>query len=1648
MASEQLSEAMSCWKSGDLDQAAALFRQIAATGDPQASHLLAGVLHEQGDLEGAEAAHRSVIQSGDPVYGQRSAIAMGMMLVTAKEWPAAHRVLSIASDGADFEVAALADTALVMVLTQLGDVQGAQEALRRARRCDTPAVAELAAQLELPDFRPDPSSARDLYEAAEDEDDYRALLTCGDPDVVSLSAFQLYTLYAEEEEFEAAREVCEHAIAVGGPDHLAMAHKLLGAVLVDLGEYAESASAYRVAAEDHRPEIRLPSLIELAKVTAQLGDVEETKAIFRRVIAGGQREHVVQAQACLAQMHTEAGEAPEALAMLRAVIEADEEEWGSICVALLGLLADQCPQAYDEVMELARLAAGHQDPDTAFKARLLLEHAARQQPLADPVAEQALQDTDEGLARLKDGDLAGARELLRRAADSEAADESLRAMVALAQLELGEGDREQADELLAYVAEGDDLSQGFHATFLLHLVRESGDERHPVLEAMLAHQRQGREEGLLRYQEATRHPDPSVSAIGTAVFAQVLVSLGFDLSESAEMLQTAAGSGDPFALSYAALMCREVTTEDDTAVEVLRRAMESGHPVLAPWVAHALGTLVAERDPGEARRAYEAALDGGVGGIRFTAAADLVAVLEQQGDLLAATRVHERLLAEGMPERVALPLAYTWIRLEDIDAARAAFAADPGELGEFGRALLGRDFDGAARAIPEGRALSMASMLAMESAHVWQRTGQSAAADAALSLVVAVGDPGMRQQAGCLLGAVRNEAGDKRGAVDTWLRAAAGEDEEQSAVALRAAGDVLQELGEHAEAAELFTRVLDHVDDGADDRVALILRLGQSLIACGRKEEARERLAEVAGANATFFYAHYLREHGDPEGALAALTAAAPEPTADSERLLGTVLAETGDLEGAKAAFERAAAMEPESEPKTLLEAGRRLLEAGDTEAAHFALERAAAQDDDPYTAAVSRHLLGRATPRELPWVLVAEGDEEGALAALTEETGSERMAALLIALHDVDVRAVRRLLTESAPEERASLVTETYNQVGETDGDARIELLRLVVELGDADLAARAGFQLGVLYANESQNNRAELSFLPVTEHLELGQGAWRNIAIVRKRRGDLDGAIEAARRGLPATAAFLAELLEERGEAAGARDVLAAAAADGDLRCLQELLTLLARMNEHDAVMAHAEPAVATGDPETVAIAYWTWGDAYEAKGDTHNAALMYRKGVDTGFPGTTDSIRVDLATALRRLGDTEGASAQARLAIESGDSDAVSRGGSSLGMWLYEDGDHLGAAQAFAAAAGTDTTLAESALRNLDILAYQAAERGEHPLAMQMLALMGEHAAEVAQDLGDRCEDPDAVRAYYELSDSGAFTELRIAERLADLGETAQARAIYERLNEHENPDVRFVAGGRLLSLLDDAGDSEAFYNVAQRQAGDADSPVQGVFGSLLGMLQSRQGDTEESLRTLRAAAESGEPTALAVFAQTLVDAGEVEEGRRVYLRVLDAGDADLAARAMVALGRTHHDEDGELAREWYLKAVEAGESHVSALAAMYLGALAKQNRDFPEALTWYQRVIDSGDPESGLAAAHLGELCYWLGDRDGALRFYELTLTLTEQPDLVAEAACRLGEIRYERGDLALARRMLEIAVETGDESFAPQAGGLLDKLAPN
>ncbi|HUR06872.1 MAG TPA: tetratricopeptide repeat protein, partial [Nonomuraea sp.] len=442
----------------------------------------------------------------------------------------------------------------------------------------------------------------------------------------------------------------------------------------------------------------------------------------------------------------------------------------------------------------------------------------------------------------------------------------------------------------------------------------------------------------------------------------------------------------------------------------------------------------------------------------------------------------------------------------------------------------------------------------------------------------------------------------------------------------------------------------------------------------------------------------------------------------------------------------------------------------------------------------------------------------------------------------------------------------------------------------------------------------------------------------------------------------------------------------------------------------------------------------------------------------------------------GAGEEARAELGQAAGSGDTDVRAQAGNLLGKWAFEDGDLAASAEAFGRVAAIEvrpddpdllSELVEMAADNVIVVANRAFTEGDHRVAVRALALAaraGEAqealkvAGKRATELAEAGERASAV-LYIEsavgfLPDPDPDLEIQLADLYAAAGETAEARARYERLVDHPDAHVRLVAGGRLVPLLRVAGDAAGLADVTRRLTDDSaetelDPGAQALLASVLGLMQNEHGDGEGALRTLRQAATSGEPAALVTLGQALVDAGEVEEAREVLGRVADV-DSRLGRRALVLLGQTYHEQDPGRARELYLRVVEmASEAGGMApvVAKMYLGSLAKRERDWSEALRWYQQVIDSGDEnQAPLAAAHLGELAYWLGDRGTAARYYELTLaTDTQQPDLVGEAAYRLGEIRHGDGDLDLARKHLRRAVESGDEGFAAQARTLLGEL---
>ncbi len=239
--------------------------------------------------------------------------------------------------------------------------------------------------------------------------------------------------------------------------------------------------------------------------------------------------------------------------------------------------------------------------------------------------------------------------------------------------------------------------------------------------------------------------------------------------------------------------------------------------------------------------------------------------------------------------------------------------------------------------------------------------------------------------------------------------------------------------------------------------------------------------------------------------------------------------------------------------------------------------------------------------------------------------------------------------------------------------------------------------------------------------------------------------------------------------------------------------------------------------------------------------------------------------------------------------------------------------------------------------------------------------------------------------------------------------------------------------------------------------------------LGETHAELGDTAAAIAAYQRAGRVADPFAVhALYALGKLheDRGELPAARENFQRGIEVGTRLDNDGFVVGLCRLHLANVANLsgdhaeARRRYRELVEDPDRGTAAMAAMMLGADAKDrvrqltrqgerldSAAVAEARHWYQWVLDSGDRfQRDLALAHLGELHYWVGDRDQTREFYQRVLDSTSaNPEYVAEAAYRLGELASQDGDTERAVAHLERAVRTGDATFAGRASDLLTRL---
>ncbi|MFI1333303.1 tetratricopeptide repeat protein [Streptomyces sp. NPDC020845] len=310
----------------------------------------------------------------------------------------------------------------------------------------------------------------------------------------------------------------------------------------------------------------------------------------------------------------------------------------------------------------------------------------------------------------------------------------------------------------------------------------------------------------------------------------------------------------------------------------------------------------------------------------------------------------------------------------------------------------------------------------------------------------------------------------------------------------------------------------------------------------------------------------------------------------------------------------------------------------------------------------------------------------------------------------------------------------------------------------------------------------------------------------------------------------------------------------------------------------------------------------------------------------------------------------------------------------------------------------------------------------------------------------------------------------EELRKLAEDASARDdalfLYDQLIEREeDPAAVGRAYRKKADLLRERGRDPRGAAEAYRRAieiGGATNALRAAYdlASVLYTLRDFDGAVDAARTAHRIAAgrdldQKKNRTSLAQMVLRLADMlrtrggdGDNEEARAAYQQALDLG-VKKPAWATLGLGWTALNlGDTETAEPYLLSAVELAGSELTTrgYAAMLLGRIAKDRRDLPAALKWYQKAFKADDIHRPLATGHLGELHYWLGDRDGARTWYERLLRATHEPELIAEGAFRLGEMAAEDGDRGRASELLERAAGTGSGEFAERAQELLRGLS--
>lgn len=274
-----------------------------------------------------------------------------------------------------------------------------------------------------------------------------------------------------------------------------------------------------------------------------------------------------------------------------------------------------------------------------------------------------------------------------------------------------------------------------------------------------------------------------------------------------------------------------------------------------------------------------------------------------------------------------------------------------------------------------------------------------------------------------------------------------------------------------------------------------------------------------------------------------------------------------------------------------------------------------------------------------------------------------------------------------------------------------------------------------------------------------------------------------------------------------------------------LEKIVALLVSQEDSAGARAVLESAINSGRPELLPYAAYQLGRLLNKSGTVPDGArAAYQRAIDSGHPEISPKAALEFGEILSERKDYTGARAALRSAASSGHPDYGPRAGYKLAK-LHRKLQQLDEAKA----------------------AYASVAATSHELAAQAAAALGDILRDARDSAGAHAAYQQAATAERLASDSAWAGHF--GQRLVHQGETALARAVFERVAEASD-DNGFEAARALGNLLreegDGAGANTAFARAVQllrpRDPADATCLITTQTIYQFGLTLAREGYTD--------------------------------------------------------------------------------------------------------------------------------------------------------------------------------------------------------------